>query len=60
MHTLTSSYIPPRARAAQSPSCSPGRGHAPGVMALASVVVALTYVAAAGTPPAAVPPARSS
>ena len=56
MHTLTSSYIPPRARAAQSPSCSPGRGRAPGVMALASVVVALTYVAAAGTPPAATPP----
>ena len=56
MHTYQFSCLLSRTRSAQSPSCPQGWRHAPGVIALATVVVALTCVVAAGSPPDAAPP----
>jgi hypothetical protein len=52
MHQSKPSCIPPCVRAVQSRLCSYGCGRAPGVIGLATVLVALTCWLAADSPPA--------
>ena len=59
MHTYQCSCLLSRTRVAQSRSYFQGRGHVPGVVALATVVVVLTCVVAAGSPLLCLP-SRSS